>query len=311
MKPRVSIILCTHDPRRDYLDATLEALRAQTLPADQWELLLVDNRSTPPLSETVDLSWHAAGTHLREEKLGLNNARLCGLRAAAGDVVVFVDDDNVLAPGYLATVLEIAAGWPMLGAWGCHISARYENSPPAWAEAFAHHLAVRTCSTPVWGSFMDDRCVPYGAGLCIRAEVGRAYLEQAGHDALCARLDRIGKGFGAAGDHDICHTAIHLGFGIGRFPTLRMTHLIGAARLRPEYFLKLVHGNARSALLLAMLRKTNPSYRATPLWPVMKCFAAWLRHRGMSRRILCAQASGELEAIRQVRRANLMEPSIS
>ena len=305
MTPKVSVVLCTHNPRREYLSATLASLRKQTLPVAEWEFLLVDNCSEPALASEIDLAWHPAGRHLSEDKLGLNSARICGIQAASGALIVFVDDDNLLDSGYLVTAWEIAAKWPMLGMWGCHVAARYEKDPPQWLRAFAHHLAVRECVEPVWGSFMDDRCVPYGAGLCIRAEVGRVYVEKAESDAICRSLDRIGKGFGAAGDHDICHTGIELGFGLGRFPQLRMTHLIPVARMRPDYFLKLVRGNARSALLLGLMRKTSASHRKTALWPMFKLGIAWVIRSGMERRIFCAQARGELDAIWQMRTQNL------
>ncbi|MGA2852681.1 MAG: glycosyltransferase, partial [Verrucomicrobiota bacterium] len=51
----ISIIICTHNPREDYLRRVLEALRAQTLPARDWELLLVDNASEKPLASRFDL----------------------------------------------------------------------------------------------------------------------------------------------------------------------------------------------------------------------------------------------------------------
>jgi hypothetical protein len=299
--PKVSVILCTHNPRRDFLSATLDSLRAQTMPLTDWEFLLIDNCSELPLEKDVDLSWHPAGRTVREPKLGLSNARLCGIRESVAPLLVFLDDDNLLAPDYLFTASRIAEEWPMLGMWGCHIAARYESEPPAWVQKYAHHIAVRECTRTMYGSFMDDRCVPYGAGLCLRREVGEAYAKKAAEDELCTSLGRIGKGFGAAEDHDICHTGIEMGFGVARFPILRMTHLIPVGRMNPEYFLKLARGNSRSALLLSLVRKTAASYRKTPLWPIFKLGAAWLVKRGMDRRIFCAQARGELDAIWQMR----------
>ena len=38
-----SVIICTHNPRSDYLRRVLDALKAQTLLREQWELLLIDN----------------------------------------------------------------------------------------------------------------------------------------------------------------------------------------------------------------------------------------------------------------------------
>ena len=303
--PKISLIICTHDPREDYLAATLEALKKQTLPLDEWEFLLVDNLSTPPLSERIDLTWHPGGQHVREEKIGLSNARICGLKAARAELIIFADDDNLLAPDYLANALKIAEEWPHLGVWGCHIDGRFEGEAPAWVKSFAYHLAVRDCPQPVWASYVDDRNVPYGAGMCLRSVVGRAYIAKSETDPLCTKLDRIGKGVGAAGDHDICHTAQDLGLGIGRFPALRMTHLISAGRMQPDYFLKLVRGNARAALLLALARKSAASYRTTRFWPIVKMLRSRLFKRGMESRILCAQARGELDALGEIRSLNL------
>jgi len=47
---RLSVIICTHNPREDYLRRTLEAFEKQTLPRDQWELQLVDNASNEALA---------------------------------------------------------------------------------------------------------------------------------------------------------------------------------------------------------------------------------------------------------------------
>jgi hypothetical protein len=38
-----SVVICTHNSRLIYLRRVLEALRSQTLPLEQWELLLIDN----------------------------------------------------------------------------------------------------------------------------------------------------------------------------------------------------------------------------------------------------------------------------
>lgn len=66
----LSVILCTHNPRPDYIQRVVAALRAQTLGVDQWELLVVDNASTVPVSSLVDLSWHPHGRHVVEPEWG-------------------------------------------------------------------------------------------------------------------------------------------------------------------------------------------------------------------------------------------------
>src|SRR5580698_4641162 len=114
----VSVIICSHNPREDYLRRVLDALKAQTLPAKDWELLLVDNASKEPLAGRFNLSWHPNARHVREDKTGLTHARLCGIAEAKGDLLVFVDDDNVLRSDYLQACLKLSAARPDIGAFG-------------------------------------------------------------------------------------------------------------------------------------------------------------------------------------------------
>src|SRR5690242_12200927 len=96
-----SVIVCTHNPRPDYLTRTLAALRGQTLPTHEWELLVIDNASDCPVAEIADVSWHPDGAILKEDTLGLTPARLRGIDRARAELLVFVDDDNVLDTAYL------------------------------------------------------------------------------------------------------------------------------------------------------------------------------------------------------------------
>ena len=97
----LSVVICTHNPWRDYLERTLKALQGQTLPADGWELVVVDNASTPPLANSLDLSWHSPSRIVSEPELGILPARVRGLSETIAPLILFVDDDNVLAPDYL------------------------------------------------------------------------------------------------------------------------------------------------------------------------------------------------------------------
>src|SRR5687768_16787095 len=72
----LSVIICSHNPRREYLDRVLGALRGQTLPQSQWEVLVVDSASREPLQERVGLEWHPSARIVREDEPGLTRARL-------------------------------------------------------------------------------------------------------------------------------------------------------------------------------------------------------------------------------------------
>ena len=96
----------------------MNALKAQTLPRPQWELLLVDNKSEKNWRTNGILSWHPNSRHVREDEIGLTAARLRAIREATGELLVFIDDDNILAPDFLEKALAIASRCPYLGAFG-------------------------------------------------------------------------------------------------------------------------------------------------------------------------------------------------
>ena len=103
MSLELSVIIPTHNPRRDYLARTLEALKRQTLAPEKWEVLIVDNKSEEPVSDLLGLGLglrlrlgkaesekrKAEKTSstlnvgvMREERLGLTHARVRGFQGA-------------------------------------------------------------------------------------------------------------------------------------------------------------------------------------------------------------------------------------
>ena len=147
MPATVSVILCTHNPRADYLSRVLASLRGRTLPAEQWELLLIDNASEQPLAEIRDISWHPRGRHISE--LGLTLARLRGIQESDGGLLVFVDDDNLVAPDFLDQAIAISARFPILGVFGAGVlEAEFEVQPPLELRSHLHLLALRRAPSP-------------------------------------------------------------------------------------------------------------------------------------------------------------------
>src|SRR5262245_65720307 len=114
----ISVLISTHNPNMDRLERTLKGIAEQTLNSEYWELVIVDNASTTPLS--VDgLAWtRGARRVIREERLGLAYGRLAGIRNSTGALLVFVDDDNVLTPGYLENATKIFSRVKALGVAG-------------------------------------------------------------------------------------------------------------------------------------------------------------------------------------------------
>jgi glycosyltransferase involved in cell wall biosynthesis len=252
---KISVIICTHNPREDFLRRTLEALQKQTLPLGDWELLLIDNASQIPLASRVDLSWHPRARHLHEPKLGKLNAWLFGMREAQPDVLLFVDDDNVLAPDYLEQSLAVGAQWPFVGVWGGSCLPEYEAPVPDWIGDQLWRLTVFEVKEDVWSNLRDNFATfPVGAGMCVRRAVAQRYLEWCGQNENGRALDRSGKSLGGYGDMDLCQCAMDIGLGTGRSSKLKLTHLIPAARLTLDYFVRHMEGDAASLMAYRAMR---------------------------------------------------------
>jgi glycosyltransferase involved in cell wall biosynthesis len=217
------------------------ALREQTLPVTEWELLLVDNGSEKPLEDFVDLSWHPTSRVLYESEPGLTPARLRAVSEVRGDLIIFVDDDNVLHPSYFKKSMLIAQQFPCLGAWGGQSFPEFEIPPAPGLEDLLEGLALRQFHQARWSNYDTSTC-PYGAGLCIRASVADRYAAIASSDPIRRSLDRRGNSLIGGGDLDLAMTSYQLGMGTGLFPQLKLLHLIPKHRVESDYLYEICVG---------------------------------------------------------------------
>lgn len=253
---KISVVICTHNPREDYLEQTLKGLRKQTLPTDQWELLLIDNASDTPLSQSWNLDWLPNGRHVSELELGLTPARLRGIREAGSELLVFVDDDNVLEADYLEEAIKIADGHPLVGVYGGSSIGVYAKQPPEWAKIMLSDLAVRDVTVDSWACLPGIKalvCAPCGAGMVMRKSIAEHYSQLLKNDPVRRELDRKGSSLASAGDSDMALTACKMGYAIGTFAKLSLVHLIPAERLDRNYLIRLAEGQSFSYVILTYL----------------------------------------------------------
>lgn len=106
---RVSVVIPTFN-RHEKLAETVRCVREQTLPAADYEIIVVDDGSTPP----VVLADHPRGVPTSVIRLGgreRSAARNAGAAAARGELLVFVDNDVLLPPTFLESYLKAHESW--------------------------------------------------------------------------------------------------------------------------------------------------------------------------------------------------------
>lgn len=284
--PLISVIIPTHNPHPGRLRRTLAGLRAQTLTESAWETIVVDNASTAAI-EAEQIAPDAPA-HLRvvgEQHLGLTAARRCGIRAARGQLIVMVDDDNVLAPDYLAQIAAHFTAHPRLGAAGGKSVPEFESTPEPWVREFDGLLACRDLgdqemiATSLWSDSRQrdeyPACSPIGAGLALRRPALQPWLES--EDSSLP--DRRGTALSSGGDNDIVLTALRAGWSVGYFPSLALTHLIPTVRVQRDYLARLNRGISRSWLQVLAKHAICPW---TPIasWTVpLRQAKAWWAYR--------------------------------
>ena len=276
MCPEISAVVCTYNPRDDHICRTLNGLRRQTLAGDRWELLVVDNASDTDLASELDVSWHPNGRVVREDQPGLTHARLRSFHEATAPLIVYIDDDNVLAESYLERVVELFGEHPDVGALGGKALPEYETDPPEWLDQLGIELGCRDLGDDVriasWNRVPPDErsypeCAPIGAGLAVRTEAYETYVESAARDARRTALGRAGENLASGEDNDIVMTLLEEGWSVGYFPSLTLTHLIPEERVTPAYLAEMAQSSNKTWVTVLDVHGIRP-WSAIAEWTV-------------------------------------------
>ena len=114
---RLSVITPTFNGA-GILRQTFEALAAQQVDFD-WELVCPDNGSTDTTAAAIDALAprfpHLVRVDAAQQR-GVGYARNVGVRASRGELLVFVDQDDVVRPGYLAAMAAALEHAPLVAA---------------------------------------------------------------------------------------------------------------------------------------------------------------------------------------------------
>ena len=129
----LSVVVATRDRAR-FLARCLDSLAAAGLAGDRHELVVVDNGSTDATPRILDRETRSGRFRLRvvrEPLPGLARARNAGVTNAAGDFLVFLDDDGRVARRWLAAFerLLLRARQPIVQG---RILPRFAAPPPKW-----------------------------------------------------------------------------------------------------------------------------------------------------------------------------------
>lgn len=122
--PLISIVMPTYN-RVNYIAETIESIQGQTYV--HWELLIIDDGSSDNTDEVVNMINDSRINYCREERIGMEKARNKGLEMAKGDLVAFIDSDDLWASTKLEKQVDAFNNYPK--AFFC-LTSGYEFSQP-------------------------------------------------------------------------------------------------------------------------------------------------------------------------------------
>lgn len=131
---RASVIVCSFSSDRyPRLVAAVDSVRGQTRAAD--ELIVVIDHN-PELAARVRERFPDVVTVESSGPPGLSGARNTGTATATGEIVVYLDDDAVAEPGWLAALTAHYARPDVLGVGGAAVPDWEVGRPRWWPDEF-------------------------------------------------------------------------------------------------------------------------------------------------------------------------------
>jgi len=137
---KVSVIVCTLN-RSTGLKRAIEGLIAHRPPAIDWEIIVSDNGSTDD-TRAVAEQFSGAPVPVRyvlEPRRGVSYARNAAVAASSAEIVAFTDDDQDVAPTWLASIVTTFDQNPDVDVIGGRVLPTWLSDPPSWVGA------------PMWG----------------------------------------------------------------------------------------------------------------------------------------------------------------
>lgn len=213
--PKISIVVLTYNN----LELTKLCLNSLLRWSDypNIEVIVVDNASTdgtPDYLRELQQKEPIVQLVLNEQNHGFAKGNNIGLRTATGDFLVVLNNDTIVTPGWLLTMLRHLQADPTIGLIGAvtnnigneaKIEIAYQGPdemlPAAFTYTTAHIGQHRLLRTAAFFCVMIPRKVFEQVGL-LDENFGRGFFED---DDYCRRIERLGLRIACAEDVFIHH----------------------------------------------------------------------------------------------------------
>jgi GT2 family glycosyltransferase len=228
---KTSVIIATHN-RPDSLPRLVASLAPEVATAAR-EIIVAENGTPAPMQLALE---GAPITHLHEPRAGKCRIQNRAIAQAGGEILVFLDDDLVVAPGYLAAVENFFDTHREFAAMKGRILAAEDPEKKVGAMASYLDLPIVDHGDEV----IEVRGV-LGANMAFRADV----LKQVGPFD-----ERLGPGAGGHEEEtEMSQRLRGAGFRIGYAPKALVYHEVDPSRANRERFIRIARERGRCRML--------------------------------------------------------------
>ncbi len=236
------------------LPLVLDRLRQQVNTEDfAWEIIVIDNNSKDHTAEVVqDYQQHwnfpVPLKYYLEKEQGAAFARLRAIQEAQGELIGFLDDDNLPDCDWVAAAYAFGKEHPQAGAYGGQIHGEYEVKPPENFKRIQSFLAIRERGNQAFVYNPNNLDLPPAAAVVIRKQ---AWLETFPHRP--SLTGRIPGSMLQGEDYEPLLYMHRAGWEIWYSPAMHTYHQIPKWRLEKDYLLSLSRGCGLTICALRMM----------------------------------------------------------
>lgn len=221
-----------------------------------WEVIIVDNNSTDGTAKLVkeyQENWlqDVPLKYCFEEEQGISFARQRAMNEAKGELVGFIDDDNLPFANWVSSACKFAQEHPKAGAFSSKIHGIFETNPPEELKDITFYLALVDRGSEPLMYEPRKKGLPPGAGMVVRRNVWQKYVP--------AKLLLIGKTeksqMPIGEDAEALLYIYRAGWEIWYNAEMEIEHIISSSRVEEKYLRNLMRivGLGRFHLRMLML----------------------------------------------------------
>ena len=237
---KISAIISTYN-RSQFLPGLFDSIKDQTLPADMFEVVIINNNSTDDTERlSHEFCKNKAGirvSYYTEPQQGLSYGRNRGIAESESELITFIDDDALLANDFLEKSVAFFEKHPGAGASGGKILLHFMSEKPDWYNPFL---------APLLGYFnRGDKTKLFrsdffrGSNMTFRKSLFDVYKP------FDTRLGRIGDGLIGGEEKELFFRLKNNGVQLWYNPEAVVYHLVPAERTSDIFIRKQAIGTGK------------------------------------------------------------------